>query len=64
MKPGNVIQHHSGMVYTVIETTTNKVGDDWVVTVLYISAGGNRYTRIMSEMREKFTILYDGTEQL
>lgn len=62
-KPGMVCRHHSGRVYTVL-AVTNDVPDprpEFPVTVHYIGANGQHWSRPRSEFVEKFTVLFDGT---
>jgi hypothetical protein len=63
VRPGIVCRHHSGRVYTVLAIANNVSNprDGFPVTVQYLGANGQYWSRPLSEFAEKFTILFDGT---
>ncbi len=60
---GMVCRHHSGRVYTVLHVT-NDVSNpkpNFPVTVVYLGANGNMWSRRLDEFKEKFDVIFDGT---
>lgn len=60
---GMVCRHHSGRVYTVLDlsNTYATVPDArFPVTVIYLGANGNVWSRPLIEFVQKFDVLYDG----
>lgn len=63
-KIGNVLKHHSGNVYIVIEIANETHSSEkFPVTVVYRGANGNVWARKLSDMIGKFSILYDGSNK-
>lgn len=71
IRKGIVCAHHSGRVYTVTEiTNTSKAPNSppkfingveaFPVTVVFMGANGNVWSRPLTEFMNKFTILHDG----
>lgn len=62
LKPGMVLRHHSGRVYTVVDIA-NEGSDkpEFPPMVYYIGANGQRWSRPLAEFEGRFTVLYDGT---
>lgn len=62
LRRGMVCRHHSGRVYTIVEITNHGARtDDFPLSVSYLGANGQSWSRKASEFVEKFTVLFDGT---
>lgn len=58
---GMVVRHHSGNVYTILDVTnTAAPSEKFPITVVYMGANGNVWSRSLSDFSKKFEVLYDG----
>ncbi|ESQ85441.1 hypothetical protein AEAC466_04560 [Asticcacaulis sp. AC466] len=61
IEPGQVYRHHSGRVYTVLYlANASVISDRFPITVVYIGANGNVWSRPLAQFLEKFELLHDG----
>jgi hypothetical protein len=62
---GTVCRHHTGKVYTILHVYedygTQKPCEEVKTIVEYMGANGRLWTRPLPEFREKFDVLFDGT---
>ena len=62
VSPGVVLRHHSGRVYTVLHIANFGGGSKFPETAVYQGANGEIWARPLEQVREKFTVLYDGKQ--
>lgn len=63
IRPGVVVRHHSGRVYTILGLLNASVAptDEFPHMVEYIGANGNKWTRPAAVFAAKYKVLYDGS---
>lgn len=64
-KPGMVCRHHKGGVYTVLHVSNEaSPSAKFPLTVVYLGANGNVWSRLLDSFVQSFKVIHDGTTKV